>query len=148
MMSRHPLAFEVFTEIAIIHQLTNAMLLGVMPKRVTMAQFTVLNHFVRLEVKTTSPANLASAFQVTRPTMTSTLLRMEKAGLVKITSDPNDGRGKLVSITAKGKSTFAACVSAADPLAPKIKSAVSDYELSTILPQLRKIRAGLDKIRD
>jgi DNA-binding MarR family transcriptional regulator len=148
MMSRHPLAFEVFTEIAIIHQLTNAMLLEVMPKGVTMAQFTVLNHFVRLEVKTTSPASLASAFQVTRPTMTSTLLRMERAGLVKIISDPNDGRGKLVSVTAKGKSTFAACVAAADPLAPKIKSAITDYDLSSVLPQLKKIRSSLDKMRD
>jgi DNA-binding MarR family transcriptional regulator len=148
MMSRHPLAFEVFTEVAIIQQLTNAMLLSIMPKRMTLAQFTVLSHFVRRDVKADSPASLANAFQVTRPTMTSTLIRMERAGLVKIVSDPNDGRGKLVSLTAKGSSNYAACVAAAEPLTPKIKTFVSDSDLSSVLPKLRKIRAGLDKMRD
>lgn len=148
MMSKHPLAFEVFTEIAIINQLSSALLQSVMPKPITQAQFTILSHFVRREIKTDSPANLASALQVTRPTMTSTLARMERSGLVTIVADPTDGRAKLVSVTVIGRSIYASCMTAVDPLMPRIRSATSDADLASILPMLRKMRIGLDGMRD
>lgn len=148
MMSKHPLAFEVFTEIAIINQLSTAMLQSVMPKGLTQAQFTVLSHFMRRDLKDQSPANLASALQVTRPTMTSTLARMERDGLVDIAPDPKDGRAKLVSITAKGRSTYAETVVAADPLIPMIRGIATDSELTSILPVLKTMRVSLDKLRD
>jgi DNA-binding MarR family transcriptional regulator len=148
MMSKHPLAFEVFTEIAIINQLSTAMLQSVMPDRITQAQFTVLSHFVRRDIKADSPANLANALQVTRPTMTSTLTRMERAGLVEIVPDPRDGRAKLVSTTATGRSTYDACIAATAPLIPMISSVASDSDLTSILPTLKKMRAGLDALRD
>ena len=77
-------AFELFNEIGIINQLSTTMFERVLPKGMTQAQFTVLNHFVRLGHQERSPAQLAFAFQVTRPTMTSTLTRMERAGLIAI----------------------------------------------------------------
>lgn len=148
MMSKHPLAFEVFTEIAIINQLSTAMLQSVMPKRLTQAQFTVLSHFVRRAIVAESPARLANALQVTRPTMTSTLARLEKAKLIEVMPDPKDGRAKLVSITALGRSAYELCIAAADPLIPLISSVASDAELTSILPTLKKMRMGLDKLRD
>jgi DNA-binding MarR family transcriptional regulator len=148
MMSKHPLAFEVFTEIAIINQLSTAMLQSVMPDRITMAQFMVLSHFVRRDIVADSPANLANAFQVSRPTMTSTLARLERAALVEIAPDPKDGRAKLVSLTAKGRSTYAACIDASEPLIPMIVGVVSESDLVCILPTLKKMRAGLDALRD
>ena len=77
-------AFELFNEIGIINQLATTMFERVLPKGMTQAQFTVLNHFVRLGHQERSPAQLAFAFQVTRPTMTSTLSRMERAGLILV----------------------------------------------------------------
>jgi DNA-binding MarR family transcriptional regulator len=148
MMSKHPLAFEVFTEIAIINQLSTAMLQSVMPKGLTQAQFTVLSHFVRRDLKDQWSANLASALQVTRPTMTSTLARMERDGLVHIVPDPKDGRAKLVSITARGRSTFVDTVAAADPLIPMIRGIATDSELISILPVLKSMRIRLDELRD
>lgn len=79
------------------------MLTNALPRGMTKAQFTVLNHFVRLEISEKLPADLARAFQVSRPTITSTLARMEGAGLVAIRTEPRDGRAKLVSITATGR---------------------------------------------
>jgi DNA-binding MarR family transcriptional regulator len=148
MMSKHPLAFEVFTEIAIIHQLSTAMLQSVLPDRLTIAQFTVLSHFVRRDIVADSPANLANAFQVSRSTMTSTLARLERAALVEIAPDPKDGRAKLVSLTAKGRSTYAACIAASEPLIPMIVGVVSESDLTSILPTLKKMRVGLDALRD
>ncbi len=147
-MTNDPLAFEVFNEIGIIDQLAGAMLASVMPTGMTQAQFTVLNHFVRLNVIEKSPADLANAFQLTRPTMTSTLSRMERAGLVTIRPDPADGRAKLVSLTSEGRAMRETCISALLPLLPLINSVVSNAELSALLPALRKIRIKLDALRD
>ena len=147
-MTADPLAFEFFNEIGIIDQLTSTMLTNALPCGITKAQFTVLNHFVRLDIVEKSPAELASSFQVRRPTITSTLTRMESAGLIAIRLDPKDGRGKLVSITAQGRDMRERCIAALQTIIPAIGSVVSDPEMKALLPALRKIRAGLDALRD
>ena len=148
MKQKPPLSFEIFNEIGIINQLTSAAFSAVLPKAMTIAQFTVLNHFVRLEIEEQSPASLASAFQITRPTMTSTLTRMEKAGLVNIKPDPQDGRGKLVSVTGKGRSMRDDCIKRlAEPLA-EAEGALPAKALKQLLPLLKEIRERLDKLRD
>jgi len=143
-----PLAFEVFNEIGIIQQLSSAAFAAVLPAGMTIAQFSVLNHFVRLGHEESSPAQLASAFQVTRPTMTSTLARMEKAGLVKISPDPKDGRGKLVSLTAAGEKMRADClIRLSGPIADAY-SVLSKETLAELLPLLKDVREKLDRLRD
>lgn len=148
MSAKDPLAFQVFNEIGIINQLAQAGFAAVLPKGMTIAQFTVLNHFVRLGHEQQSPAQLASAFQITRPTMTSTLARMEKAGLVAIRPDPEDGRGKLVSVTAAGREMRETCLQRlAGPLADA-DAVLSPEVLAELLPFLRDVREKLDRLRD
>ena len=94
--------FNFFTEIGIIAQLSQTQFERLMPSGMTIAQFTVLNHCVRVG-DGKSPARLAHAFQVTKGTMTSTLHRLEQKGLVAIHPDPADGRSKIVRITETGR---------------------------------------------
>jgi DNA-binding MarR family transcriptional regulator len=143
-----PLAFQVFNEIGIINQLTQASFAAVLPKGMTIAQFTVLNHFIRLGHDQQSPAQLASAFQITRPTMTSTLARMEKAGLVAIKPDPSDGRGKLVSVTAAGRGMRELCLQRLGAPLADADAVLSPEVLEALLPLLRDVRAKLDQLRD
>lgn len=148
MSETDPLAFEVFNEIGIIDQLTNAAFTAVLPKGMTIAQFTVLNHFERLGLSEKSPADLASAFQITRPTMTSTLARMEKAGLIAINPDPADGRAKLVSVTKAGRAMRETCLQRlAGPLA-EAQAVLSEKTLAQLLPLLKEVREILDRLRD
>lgn len=148
MSNDDPLAFEVFNEIGIINQLTSAAFSSVLPKGMTIAQFSVLNHFERLQLTEKSPANLASAFQITRPTMTSTLARMEKSGLVKIKPDPEDGRAKLVSVTAAGQKMRVQCLQLlAGPMA-EAEAVLPKSSLKKLLPLLRETREKLDRLRD
>lgn len=148
MSDRDPLAFKVFNEIGIINQLTSAAFAAVLPKGMTIAQFTVLNHFARLGHEQRSPAQLASAFQITRPTMTSTLARLDKAGLVAIKPDPGDGRSKLVSVTAAGEKMRDLCLQRlAGPMADAV-SVLSSETLEALLPLLQDVRAKLDRLRD
>jgi DNA-binding MarR family transcriptional regulator len=147
-MTSTPLTFEFFNEIGIIDQLASTMFVNVLPAGMTKAQFTVLNHFVRLNLNEKSPADLANAFQVRRPTMTSTLARMEQAGLVHIRDNPDDGRAKLVAITAAGRNMRERCILALADLIPAMAPIISDDEMQALLPTLKKLRAALDSARD
>lgn len=147
-MTREPIAFEVFNEIGIIDQLANTLFVQALPKAMTVAQFTVLNHFVRLKIEDKSPAALANAFQLTRATMTSTLGRLERAGLVAVRPDPRDGRAKRVSITLAGRAMRDRCIEAITPLVPHVASAVPENDFAAILPLLRRMRIALDALRD
>lgn len=146
-MTADPIAFEFFNEIGIIDQLVSTMLTNALPSGITKAQFTVLNHFVRLDIVEKSPADLASAFQVRRPTMTSTLARMEAAGLIATRIDPTDGRAKLVSITARGREMRELCISALASVISVVAPVISDTAMLALLPKLRELRIGLDSLR-
>lgn len=147
-MSQDPPAFQLFNEIGIIDQLASAMFERALPAGMSQAQFTVLNHFVRLGHDRRSPAQLASAFQVSRPTMTSTLGRMARNGLIRIEPDPADGRGKLVSLTPRGRAMREEGLAAVGPLLPLLDSVLTNEEVAALLPVLRKLRIALDAMRD
>lgn len=146
-MTQDPISFQLFNEIGIIDQLAGALLDKTLPKGMTRAQFTILNHFVRLEHETSSPAQLASAFQVTRPTMTSTLARLHRRGLIAVRPDPADGRGKLVSITDEGRAVRDRCIAGIDDVTLLLNDLATPAEISALLPVLRRIRIGLDRAR-
>lgn len=147
-MSQTPIAFEFFNEIGIIDQLAGTILERALPAGMTRAQFAVLNHFVRLGHHERSPAQLASAFQVTRPTMTSTLSRLARDGLVAIRDDPADGRAKLVSLTPQGRAAREAAIAAVATVLPLLDGILDPGEVETILPILRRLRIALDAARD
>src|ERR1700712_3020217 len=54
-------------------------------------------------------AALADALAHSRSRVTHTLTRMEKAGLVRRSSSPDDGRGILATLTDKGSDLLERC---------------------------------------
>ena len=148
MTSPDPLAFKVLNEIGIIDQLASHAFTQVLPRSMTVAQFSVLNHFVRLEHDWRTPAQLASAFQVARPTMSNTLARLERAGLVEVSPDPDDGRGKRISITDKGRKMREDCIERlGEPLA-RMQDQVPSELIAKLDPLLTQLREILDQMRD
>lgn len=139
--------FRFFNEIGIIAQLGQTVFERVAPEGMTLAQFTILNHFVRLGGPK-RPLDLARAFQVTKATMTNTLQRLESKGLVVLAPDPKDGRSKNVDITAKGREMHAACLAATEPELLRLVPVLAASHIEAILPVLSDIRIALDKARD
>lgn len=142
-----PPLFAFFNEIGIIEQLARNRFEQVMPHGMTLPQFTVLNHFVRLGGEY-SPLALARAFQVSKGTMTNTLQRLEGKGLIAIRPDPEDGRAKIVAITEAGRAARADAIAA---LAPALREMAQDFtteEIAAALPLLSRMRAWLDRDRD
>jgi DNA-binding MarR family transcriptional regulator len=139
--------FAVFTEIGIIHQLSQTALERALPDGLRMAHFGVLTHFVRRGGQQ-SPTQLASAFQVTKGAMTNTLKRLSTRGLVSITTDPDDGRGKQVQITPAGKAMHRRALTAISPLMQSTLLDFTTEAFEAALPFLSQLRETLDTARD
>lgn len=137
---------RVLTEITIIAQLAQAKLDRRLPAGLTSSQFGVLTHFMRRGGRA-SPAELASAFQVTRGAMTNTLQKLEAQGFVAIVGDAVDGRRKHVSLTPAGAAAYDAGVLAMKSDLEAMRSAFTDQEFLAALPFLEAFRDWFDENR-
>ena len=136
----------MLNEIGIINQLSSARFEALLPEGLTQPQFSVLNNFVRLGGVRT-PAQLASAFQVTRGAMTNTLQRLEASGLVDIKPSSSDGRSKEVRITAKGRRMRERAIAATQPELLSLVDAMGAANIADMLAQLETLREYLDANR-
>lgn len=140
------LYFRLFTEIGIISQLSSNRLERVLPEGLSVAQFQVLNHFVRLGGQW-APGRLARAFQVTKGAMTNTLQRLEAQGFVKVLADPRDARGKLVEITEAGRKAREQAVKATGGAIGGLARSIAPEDVRGALPFLERLRKMLDEAR-
>ena len=141
-----PVAFRVMNEIGIIDQLGTTMFEREMPHGLTLPQFIVLNHFVRLGGERT-PHALADAMQVTKATMTSTLHRLTSKGFVSTTPDAHDGRSKRIAITPLGSQARDEAINAMAHHLSEMSSEIGIAEFEAALPFLVRLRTFLDKRR-
>jgi DNA-binding MarR family transcriptional regulator len=141
-----PIAFRVMNEIGIIDQLGTTLFERSMPHGLTLPQFVVLNHFVRLGGDR-SPLELADAIQVTKATMSSTLQRLESKGFIVTTPNPNDGRAKRVIITDKGRKARNTAIQSIEADLKALEAEVGVGALQNALPFLLKLHAFLEQRR-
>ena len=140
-----PLEFAVMTEISIIAHLADNAFARRLPDGLTTAQFAVLNHLLRLETQQTI-GELARALQVSQPTMSSTVKKLEEKRLVTLVPDPDDRRIRRVSVSPAGTKARNKAVKALD--ATKSEPAVlSQKEWKQLLPLLNRLRVSLDSAR-
>ena len=102
-----PIAFKAMTEIGIIAHLADNFFAKFLPEGITVAQFGVLNHLLRLDRQETI-GELASAMQVSQPTMSSTVRKLEDKDFIRLIYDcllytspsPRDQRGSRMPSSA------------------------------------------------
>lgn len=141
-----PLAFRFFNEIGIIEQLARTRFDRVLPKSMTVSQFAVLNHFVRLGGER-SLVDLARAFQVSKPAMGKLVQRLQARRFLALRPNPEDSRGKLVSLTPRGAAAREAAIAALAPELTRLQRALGTEVLAEALPGLTRVRQWLDENR-
>jgi DNA-binding MarR family transcriptional regulator len=141
-----PLLFRFFNEVGIIEQLARNQFERVMPHAMSLAQFSVLNHFARLGGER-SLVELARSFQVSRAAMTKLVRKLDDAGLVSVRPNPHDSRGKRVAITAAGLRARNDAIAALGPVLSALGADFPDAEIRRILPTLERLRTWLDTRR-
>jgi DNA-binding MarR family transcriptional regulator len=137
--------FAFFAEVSAVALLAETAFERVLPGELTMAQFAVLDHFVRSRVEKKGPAELARALKVTKATMTSTLQRLESKGLVAITPDPDDRRSKFVRPTPAGTAMRQACLDALTPELARFKPLLGAVYVPGMTRDLARVRAVLEQ---
>ncbi|MDR3612410.1 MAG: MarR family transcriptional regulator [Candidatus Obscuribacterales bacterium] len=90
-----------------------------------------------------TPTQLYSSLLRTSGAITNRIDRLEEAGFVKRLQDPNDRRGTLVSLTAKGSKTIEAAVDAHIALDESMLASLSSPERKTLASLLKKLLGSL-----
>nr|WP_321509840.1 helix-turn-helix domain-containing protein [uncultured Hyphomonas sp.] len=140
-----PVEFAAMTEISIIAHLADTAFARRLPDGLTTAQFAVLNHLLRLEAEQTI-GELARALQVSQPTMSSTVRRLEEKGLISLVPDSDDRRIRRVSVSRSGAAVRNKAVQALDA-SKKDLAVLSQEEWKQLLPLLNRLRIALDAAR-
>ena len=138
--------FRLLNEIGIIAQLSGNAFERVMPEGMTLPQFVVLNHLIRLGGDRT-PLDLARAMQVTKGAMTNTLHHLQAAGYISVRPDERDGRSKRVNPTDCGRRARDAAIAALEPELSALAEFVPAGEVRSVLPCLERLRRVLDERR-
>lgn len=141
------LMFRFINEIHIIAQLSGNAVERAMPEGMTLPQFSVLNHLIRLGGDRT-PLQIANAMQVTKGAMTNTLGHLSTAGAISIRPDSRDGRSKRVDITDAGRALHARTLQAMLPEMDFLGDSVTPEEIAGALPLLERMRKLLDERRN
>lgn len=139
--------FRLFNEIGIIGQLSRTLLEARLPPGFVAAQFSVLNHLVRVGDGRT-PLAVANAFQVPKNSMTHSLTVLEREGLIEMRKNPQDGRSKLIFITDAGRKFRMEMIDALSPDITRIAAAFPPELVARLLPDLERLRKFLDADRD
>lgn len=141
------LVFSFFNEIGILSQLSLAEFRRALGPDLNTSEFGVLNHFVRVGDSVT-PGDLARMFQVTKPSMTAIIRKLEAKGLVEVMPHTDDRRSKIVKITSKGRNQRERSIAATTPMAQRLVDEFGAERLSVALPHLSSLRAYLDEARN
>ncbi|MCL4744519.1 MAG: MarR family transcriptional regulator [Burkholderiaceae bacterium] len=141
-----PPVFRLFNEIGIIEQLARTRFERAQPGALSLAQFTVLNHFVRLGGER-SLVELARAFQVSKAAIGKLARKLDDAGYLRVRANPRDQRGKLVSITPAGRRARDAAMRAVAPQMARLAERFGEDEIARLLPALERIRVWMDAHR-
>ncbi len=108
----------------------------------TWAGFRIMVNVFALE--RAEPSKLSALLGVSRPTLTSTLNKLEENGHITRKTDPENRRRVFVSLTAKGK----AAVKRAIPLQREIEKELIDplsaTQRKSLLTSLNQLMTGLD----
>ena len=139
-----PEFFKLLTEIDMIAHMAKTEFERLLPAGLTQAQFGVLNRITRLGMEETV-SELAAAFQVTQPTMTSTLKKLLGKDLIIFRPDAKDKRIKRVAITAAGRKTREKTLTALAPLLAGQEKEIGVLNYETLLADLGKIRSQFEQ---
>lgn len=137
------LAISLFSELLMADQLLRNRLTRVLPNRMEISHFSVLNHLARVQEERT-PAQLARSFHVTRGAMTNTLAKLEVAGYIHIRPDWDDARRKMVAISPAGVRAREAALAAMAPVISETVRELGSDKVRAALPVLRDLRLKLE----
>jgi DNA-binding MarR family transcriptional regulator len=112
--------------------------------RVNGADFGVLATLVRCGGTPLTQRHLMDELNLTAGTISVRVDRLVRGGLVRRAPDPSDGRGCLIALTRKGRSTFEACAPEHLANARQLTGGLTKAERDQLAGLLGKLLASLE----
>lgn len=134
--------YTLFQRIAAVDQLARSLVERALPASLTLAQLAVLTELGRDKAVLT-PMRLAARLGVTRQTMTTTIRRLERQGLVCVTADPADRRLRRIALTDAGQLTLNGCLGRIGPQIALAVDAVPPDTVKSLAGPLSALTEGL-----
>jgi len=92
------------------------------------------------------PSRLATQLVCSTGTMTNRLDRLERAGFLRRSDDPNDRRGVLIALTPKGRAAIAAARAARERVEPSLVPGLTLAERRQLANLLRRVLAEVERV--
>lgn len=135
-----------FKEIFSLEQLARNRMEQALPGDMKVSHFTALSYLANKNTPS-NPAELASAFQVSRPTMTNTLQKLEAKKYIRISADSEDGRSKQIAITKEGRKAYKLAIAALAQMFSDVARNLGEGPFTQALVPLQTIREFMDAFR-
>ena len=133
---------QVFDEIRYIEHLVRTAIARKLPVGLTYPQFEVMNHLSRRGDGIT-PLSIARALQMTKNGLTNTLQRLHSRKLIHVEHCENDGRRKVIWLTAEGRVAYGQSMVAIRPKMEDLRDGFTQKEFRDALPFLKALRTWL-----
>lgn len=111
-------------------------------ERLTQNEYDVLLTVVRAPKMTARLREITRLSLVSQPSVSRLIDRMVAEGLVTKCADPEDGRGSLVTATARGAAAFRTLAGKHASTVAERMSALTDDELAVLRELTGKLRGG------
>lgn len=98
--------------------------------------FFLLDHIGR---RSLSPSDIASAMELSAPTVSRRLEGLERQGLIRRTPHPDDARRRVLELTSKGRGRWEAAASTIENQAQRLLSALPAGSVETFLDGLEAL---------
>ena len=107
------------------------------PFDLTNGQFSLLMSLNRPEPPPMRP--VAALLAMDRTTLTAALKPLERRGLVKVSPDPSDGRGRILKLTAKGENLLARAILVWQRTHHEVEALIPDGNPESVRKSLRAL---------
>ncbi len=139
-----PSAFELcLMQSRVDRSLRSALAPGLETHGLSVMEWLVLNAVHRSENRSLSMSDIASILDVTLPQVTALVTRLVKQGLVKQKTYARDKRGRLVTVTMRGRRTLQKLESASLNVMSQLGNKISDKDLRLYAQTLNKLSVRL-----
>lgn len=125
-------------------QLARTQISKALPKGMELSHFSILNLLASVSDHRT-PAQLATALNLTRGAITNTLSKLEWAGYVHISPDWEDARRKQVVISPAGRTARDTALGSITPILSDVVDKIGAEKVKAALPVIREIRRSIQK---
>ena len=143
------LRFQVLNWIGIVAQLSSTLVnQRLAPMDLSYSQFVILNHMTFRGEDGLTVTDIARAIQAPQPGVTKTVQKLLDKQLLKAVPNPEDGRSKILFLTASGKRVRAKAVKDLSEMAAPPFEGIPATRLRSMLTDLDQLKIWFDDHRE